>query len=72
MPEPEREIVAGDAALQEIATQWSLLRMAHDGAFAESEAARRALLLRYAAAVRRYVAALLRDSHMADEVAHRK
>lgn len=58
-----------DPSLCELATQWSLLRLAHDDAMSGSDAARKSLLLRYSAAVRRYLGAIVKDSHAADEVA---
>ena len=41
-----------DNSLAEIATQWSLLRLAHHDTAHGSDAARRALLLRYSPALR--------------------
>ena len=55
--------------LDEIATQWSLLRLSTEQSFSSAESARRALVLRYAGAIRSYVGALVRDDHDADEVA---
>lgn len=57
------------ASLRDINTEWSLLRLAHEDTIAGSDAARRAMLLRYGPAVRRYVAVVVRDPHAADEVA---
>lgn len=57
------------ASLRDINTEWSLLRLAHEDATSGSDAARRAMLLRYGPAVRRYVAVVVRDPHAADEVA---
>jgi DNA-directed RNA polymerase specialized sigma24 family protein len=51
--------------LDEITTQWSLLRRAHQG---PAGAARNTLALRYAGAIRGYVGALLQDSQDADEL----
>ncbi len=59
----------GDHRLDQIATQWSLLRLAHGDAPSSSEQARQRLLLRYAGAIRNYVGALLQDDAEADEVA---
>ncbi|QDU25096.1 RNA polymerase sigma factor [Anatilimnocola aggregata] len=56
-------------SLAQIATQWSLLRLAHEDAVAGSQAARQALLLRYSRAVRRFVGLLIKDSTAADDVA---
>jgi len=56
--------------LDQIATQWSLLRRAHQPDPLAAGAARNALVLRYNRAIRRYIGALLRDDHAADEVAN--
>lgn len=56
-------------SLAQIATQWSLLRLAHEDAVAGSAAARQALLLRYSRAVRRFVGFLVKDPAAADDVA---
>jgi RNA polymerase sigma-70 factor (ECF subfamily) len=50
-------------------TQWSLLHRAHEEAVTTAGAARNALVLRYAPAVRSYVGALVKDPQDADEVA---
>jgi RNA polymerase sigma factor (sigma-70 family) len=55
--------------LDQIPTQWSLLRIAHRDSVTGAGAARNALVLRYAAAIRNYVGALVRDEYDADEVA---
>ena len=55
-----------------IQTQWTLLRRAHlagDVAAADAAGARRALVLRYAPAIRRYVGGIVRDDAAADELA---
>ena len=57
------------ARLDEIPTQWSLLRLAHQSTVTTAGPARNALVLRYARAIRNYVGALVRDPHDADEVA---
>jgi RNA polymerase sigma factor (sigma-70 family) len=55
--------------LGNIATQWSLVRRAHDGSLAGSgAAARHALVLRYAPAIRRFVQVVVRDPQLADEL----
>jgi RNA polymerase sigma-70 factor (ECF subfamily) len=51
--------------LDEITTQWSLLRRAHQGS---TVSARNTLALRYAGAIRGYVGALLQNSQDADEL----
>jgi DNA-directed RNA polymerase specialized sigma24 family protein len=54
--------------LDQIPTQWSLLRIAHRNSMTGSGEARNVLVLRYAAAIRNYVGALIRNEHDADEV----
>ncbi len=61
--------VAADTRLDEINTQWSLMRLAQAGSFTDSGPARQALALRYSGAIRRYVGALVRDDADADELA---
>jgi RNA polymerase sigma factor (sigma-70 family) len=53
--------------LEEIGTEWGLLQQAHEPG-AGATAARNALVMRYARAVRNYVGALLSDPQDADEV----
>jgi RNA polymerase sigma factor (sigma-70 family) len=56
--------------LDAIDTRWSLLRLAHAGpGDAGTAAARRALVLRYATAVRKYVSKLVANRDDADELA---
>jgi RNA polymerase sigma-70 factor (ECF subfamily) len=56
--------------LDAIATQWSLVRLAHTaGRPQDADAARQALVLRYARAVRRYVGGVVRSAPDADELA---
>jgi RNA polymerase sigma factor (sigma-70 family) len=55
--------------LDEIATRWSLLRVAPEDSAICSVEARGALVLRYHAAIRGYVGAILRDPYQADELA---
>jgi RNA polymerase sigma factor (sigma-70 family) len=55
--------------LEAISTRWTLLRAAHDGSSGAAVAARNALVLRYLPAIRRYVGAILRNDHEADDVA---
>ncbi len=55
--------------LDEIPTEWSLLRVAHDNPSTVGEA-RNLLVRRYARAIRNYVGALVKDPQDADEVAH--
>jgi RNA polymerase sigma-70 factor (ECF subfamily) len=54
--------------LEEISTEWGLLAQAHQEG-EEARAARNALVLRYARAIRNYVGALMREPQDADEVA---
>lgn len=56
--------------LEAIATQWSLIREAHaNGRPQDATAARQALVLRYAKAIRRYVGGIVKNSEDADELA---
>ncbi|MBC7855510.1 MAG: sigma-70 family RNA polymerase sigma factor [Pirellulaceae bacterium] len=55
--------------LDQVVTQWSLLRLAHGPAPADSVQARKTLILRYSGAIRSYVGALVKDDADADEVA---
>jgi RNA polymerase sigma-70 factor (ECF subfamily) len=55
--------------IDEIPTEWSLLRLAHDNPSQVGDA-RNTLVRRYAKAVRNYVGALVKDEQDADEVAH--
>ena len=54
--------------LDQIPTQWSLLRIAHQNSMTGAGEARNVLVLRYAAAIRNYVGALIRNEYDADEV----
>lgn len=69
MSQTDPDPPAGTESLAQIATQWSLLRLAHEDTVAGSAAARQALLLRYNRAVRRFVGLLVRDPQAADDVA---
>lgn len=64
MSQPDEET----SRLEAIVTRWSLLGQARDGSEFSSAEARNALALRYVPAVRRYVGAILRDDHDADDV----
>ena len=55
--------------LDQVVTQWSLLRLAHEPASLESKEARQRVLLKYNRAIRSYVGALLQNDDDADEVA---
>lgn len=55
--------------LDEIPTQWSLLRLAHRDTVTTAGPARNALVLRYNRAIRGYVGAMVRNPHDADELA---
>lgn len=69
-PEPKPEPTAPPASrLDGIATQWSLVREAHtSGRPQDATAARQALVLRYAKAIRRYVGGIVRNGEDADEL----
>jgi RNA polymerase sigma factor (sigma-70 family) len=63
------ESASGDPGrLEEIGTEWGLLEQAHADS-GTAGAARNALVLRYARAIRNYVGALVKDPQDADEVA---
>ncbi len=59
-----------DLDLGNVATQWSLVRRAHEASMApgSSSAARQALVMRYASSIRRFVEVIVRDPQMADEL----
>jgi RNA polymerase sigma factor (sigma-70 family) len=56
--------------LGKIVTQWSLVRRAHEASLVTGSAAdaRRALVMRYAPAIRRFVQIVVRDPQLADEL----
>lgn len=59
-----------DERIDAIDTRWSLIRAAHlNGNPASATDARRRLVLRYVAAVRRYIGAMVRSTEAADELA---
>ncbi len=65
---PEESILS--SRLEAIGTRWSLVQQAHTGtANREATAARQALVLRYATAIRRYVGGMIRQTDDADELA---
>lgn len=49
-------------------TRWSIVQKAHGESLAGSVDARRYLVMRYSPAIRRYVRAITRDEHLADEI----
>jgi RNA polymerase sigma-70 factor (ECF subfamily) len=55
--------------LDALTTRWSLVRRAHGASVASSNQARSELVLRYAAAIRSYVRAIVRDNSQGDELA---
>ena len=55
--------------LGSLATRWSLVRRAHQGPAPAAADARKALVLRYASAIRGYVGAMTRDDELSDEIA---
>jgi RNA polymerase sigma-70 factor (ECF subfamily) len=57
-----------DARLSQISTSWSILRQAQGGSADAMAAAQQLLLQRYGRAVHRYLLALLRDHHAADDL----
>jgi RNA polymerase sigma factor (sigma-70 family) len=58
-----------ETRLSGLQTLWSQVRLAHDDDSAARQAAREALLRRYAGAVRRYLIAVVRDREAADDLA---
>lgn len=59
-----------DTRLNQIATLWSVVRLAHGETSSDAaRAARRALLERYDGAIRRYLLGALREPHAAEELA---
>jgi RNA polymerase sigma factor (sigma-70 family) len=54
--------------IDDIPTQWSLLRRAHDDAVSQAGPARQALVVRYAHAVRGYIGAMVTNQADADEL----
>jgi RNA polymerase sigma-70 factor (ECF subfamily) len=58
-----------ETRLSGVQTLWSQVRLAHADASAARQAAREALLRRYAGAVRRYLVAVVRDREAADDLA---
>jgi DNA-directed RNA polymerase specialized sigma24 family protein len=63
------EVPDNPTRLDEIATQWSLLRLAHQSSVTVAGPARNALVLRYARAIRSYIGAQVKDAQDADELA---
>ena len=57
-----------DQHLSQIATQWSMLFEAHRGPDDAAAQARRELMLRYCGAVCRYLAKVVGDAHLAEEL----
>src|SRR5215470_4444044 len=57
-----------DQHLSQIATQWTMLFQAHKGPDDDAIQVRRALMLRYCGAVYRYLAKVVRDPHLAEEL----
>ena len=57
-----------DSPLSQMATQWSLVQMAHRDQAPEAKAARRELLDRYGGAARRYLLGAVRDPDAAEEL----
>lgn len=57
-----------DQHLSQIATQWTMLFDAHRGPEDAAQRARKALMLRYCGAVYRYLARVVRDSSLAEDL----
>lgn len=59
---------SSDSRLDVIPTLWSMVQQAHAVGDGSATAARQALVLRYAKALRRYVGAIVKDREQADEL----
>lgn len=62
--EPEEFVSRFDAQ----PTRWSVIQRAHGESLAGGAEARQYLVMRYSPAIRRYVRAITRDEHLADEI----
>jgi RNA polymerase sigma factor (sigma-70 family) len=69
MSEASERSAEQPARIDEIATQWSLLRLAHQSSIRVAGPARNVLVLRYSRAIRGYVGAMVKDVEDADELA---
>jgi RNA polymerase sigma-70 factor (ECF subfamily) len=69
MPDEASDHEIDLSRLEDIATEWGLLDQAHGTAAESAGAARNALVMRYARAIRNFVGALVPDPQDADEVA---
>jgi RNA polymerase sigma-70 factor (ECF subfamily) len=69
MKEPSKALGDQPTRLNEIATNWSLLRLAHQNSVTAAGPARNALVLRYSGAIRKYMGALIYAEQDADDVA---
>lgn len=67
MPDPNLEHYSTED-FSGIATQWSLVLLAHRGSVTSAGPARNELVLKYRRAIRSYLGAILRDDHAADEL----
>ncbi len=68
MPEHPKYTAETPNRLDQISTQWSLMRLAHQHSFTSGSPARNALALRYSGAIRGYIGAIVKDSQDADEL----
>ncbi len=62
------EFTAQSERLNQIATLWTLVRRAHDGADPTASTAQSELIARYGGAIRRYLLGAVRDADLADEL----
>src|SRR5262249_15391972 len=69
MPDETSDHEINLSRLEDIATEWGLLEQAHGTAPEGASAARNALVMRYARAIRNFAGALVPDPQDADEVA---
>ena len=66
---PDMDPSDSNTRLNQIATLWSVVRLAHNDPGEAGRAARAALLERYSGAIHRYLLGALRNSDAADELA---
>jgi RNA polymerase sigma factor (sigma-70 family) len=69
MKKPSDQGAGQPTRLNEIATNWSLLRLAHQDSVTQTGPARNALVLRYSGALRKFLGMLVPDEQDADDVA---
>jgi DNA-directed RNA polymerase specialized sigma24 family protein len=68
MSEETPNLPGKETRLDQIATNWSLLRLAHQNSVTAAGAARNALVLRYSGAIRKFLGILVHQEQDADEL----